>query len=691
MKLIIVESPTKSKTIQKFLDKGYKTISSYGHIRDLPKSKIGVDIENGFEPKYVAVPGAAKNVKIIKDLAKKADTVLLATDPDREGESISWHLSEMLGLPEEKYRRIVFHEITEEAVKNSLSNPRDIDMNLVNAQQARRILDRVVGYKLSPFLWKKVARGLSAGRVQSVALRFVADREKEIRNFNKKEYWSIEAELKSRNGPPEFSAQLAKIEGKKIDKFFITDENQANNLVKNIENRGFSVSDISRKDTRKTPLPPFITSTMQQEAYKRLRFSSKMTMRVAQQLYEKGLTTYHRTDSYNLSDYSVSLAKKFVTANYGDEYWEGRIYKKKSKGAQEAHEAIRPSYPERSPEKIRGDLDKNQFSLYNLIWRRFIASLMSSAVMDQTSVDIETDPEGFTFRCSGQTVRFDGFLKVYPMKLEEKILPTLESGENLDLINLISNQHFTQPPARYSEATLIKALEEKGIGRPSTYAPILSTIQERSYVEKNEEKRFVPTDIGMVVSDLLSDHFPEIVDAEFTAQMEKKLDGIAEGKIKWNSVLESFYSPFEKLLKKKEIEINKKDITEKETDEVCEKCGSKMVLKVGRFGSFLACSNYPDCKNTKSTEEKESDDPCEECGSKMVLKRSKFGSFWGCSNYPDCKNIRKDEESIGIKCPKCNKGDVVKKRSKRGRFFYGCNSYPECDFISNKKPDSVSK
>ncbi len=686
MKLVIVESPTKAKTIKKFLEKGYETISSYGHVRDLPKTKIGVDIENDFEPKYVAVSGAGKNVQQIKKLAEKAEVVLLATDPDREGEAISWHLAEVLGLSKKNYGRIAFQEITEEAVKESISHPREIDMSLVNAQQARRILDRVVGYKLSPLLWKKVARGLSAGRVQSVALRFIVDREKEIEAFQKEEYWSIEADLRSESGPPDFTASLVKVDGKRIDKLFIKNGDQAEKLVEEIEKRKLVVAEIKRKEAKKSPPPPFITSTLQQEANKRLRFSSKQTMRIAQQLYEKGLTTYHRTDSYNLSGYSIAAAKDFVVANYGEKYWRGTVYKKKGKGAQEAHEAIRPSYPGRTPESLGKELDKRQLALYELIWRRFTGSLMAPAIMDQVSVEIKTKPDGFTFRSSGQTMRFDGFIKVYPVKLEERDLPNLSEGETLKIMKITPDQHFTQPPARYSEASLIKALEERGIGRPSTYAAIISTVQERNYVEKNEEKRFFPTDIGRVVSDLLVAHFPDIVDAEFTARMEGDLDKIAEGKVEWRSILRSFYEPFEKLLKEKEVEIDKKEVTEKETDEVCEKCGSKMVLKVGRFGSFLACSNYPECKNTKSPQEEESDEPCEKCGSKMVLKRSRFGSFWGCSNYPECKNTRKDEEKTGTKCPECGEGDVVKRKSKKGRPFYGCNRYPDCKFISNKKP-----
>lgn len=687
MKLIIVESPTKSKTIQKFLNKGYEVISSYGHVRDLPKKKIGIDVKNDFKPEYT-VSGDKKNISKIKNLVKRADKVLIATDPDREGEAIGWHLSELLGLSKEKYERIVFNEITEKAIKRSLLTSRGLDMDLVDAQQARRILDRVVGYKLSPFLWKKVARGLSAGRVQSVALRFITDREKEIEKFLKEEYWSIEAEMKRESEGSNMVAQLIKIDNKKIDKFFIKNKQSAEKIKERLEKQHFQVLDIRKKESKKSSLPPFITSTLQQEANKKLRFSSKFTMRIAQQLYEKGLTTYHRTDSYNLSSYSIDEAKRFIIENYGTEYWGGPRVSKKSKGAQEAHEAIRPTSPNQIPDNVKS-LDEKQFKLYNLIWRRFTASLMSPAIMSQVSIDIETNPEKFLLRSSGQTILFDGFLKVYQIKTEERSLPPLEIGEKMILLKIIPNQHFTQPPARYSEAALIKALEENGIGRPSTYSPTISTIQDRNYVEKNEEKRFFPTDIGIVVSDLLSNHFPDIVNPEFTSQMEKKFDDIADGKIKWNSVLESFYHPFEKLIKEKDMEIDKKDITEKETKEVCEKCKSKMILKIGRFGNFLACSNYPECKNTKSPKEEISDEACEKCNSKMVLKRSRFGSFWGCSNYPECKNIRKKEELIGLKCPKCEKGDVVKKKSKKGRPFYGCNLYPECDFISNKKPEQL--
>lgn len=682
MNLIIVESPTKAKTIKKFLKGDYETISSYGHIRNLPKSSIGVDIENDFEPKYVTIPGSGKNLAKIKNLAKKSDTIFLATDPDREGEAISWHLLEALNIPKEKTKRIAFHEITEEAVKESLANPREIDMNLVNAQQARRILDRIVGYKLSPFLWKKVARGLSAGRVQSVALRLITDREKEIKAFKQEEYWSIESLMKAGSKDPEFEGSLVLANGKKLKKLSISNKKTADDLVDQIKKQKFSVSQVSKKRVKKNPLPPFITSSLQQEANKRLGFSSKFTMRVAQQLYEMGFTTYHRTDSYNVADFSLGKAKEFVIKNYGKNYWKGTIYKKKVAGAQEAHEAIRPSYPDKTPDELKNRLDGKQFKLYDLIWRRFLASLLTPAEFDQSSVDIASDD--FVFKASGRTMRFDGFLKVYPIKFEEKNLPLIEKGETIDLLEVIPNQHFTQPPARYNEASFIKILEEKGIGRPSTYAIILSTIEERNYIKKGDDKRFEPTEIGMIVSDLLTDHFNDIVDIEFTANMEKSLDDVAEGKTDWRSLLKSFHDPFNKLLQKKEMEIDKKKITEKETDEICEKCGAKMVLKVGRFGTFLACSNYPDCKNTRSMEE--SSEPCEKCGGKMTLKRSRFGSFWGCSNYPDCKNTRRDEEKIGVKCPECKEGDVVKKRSSKGRLFYGCSRYPNCKFITNKKP-----
>ncbi len=685
MKLVIVESPTKAKTLQKFLGKEYKITSSYGHVRDLPKNKIGIDIEKDFNPQYSVVPKAKKTIKELKSLAEKADQVLLATDPDREGEAISWHLAHVLESKKKSFERVSFHEITKDSVENSLKNPGKVNLDLVNSQQARRILDRLVGYKLSPFLWKKVIRGLSAGRVQSVALRFVVDREREIEKFRKEEYWTIDVQfIKEKQG---FSARLVKINDKTISKLGIENKKQAQEIKEKLEKENYFVSDVKNKKVKKNPLPPFVTSTLQQEAYKKLGFSSKLSMMVAQQLYEKGHITYHRTDSYNLSAQAINQSKKFITLNYGEKYWQGTRYKAKSKNIQEAHEAVRPTYPGKSPDSLQSKLDKRQKSLYRLIWQRFTASLMSPAVMDRITVEIDTQKEKFTLRSSGQAIEFDGFLKVYPIKMEEKTIPFLEIKESLNFNKAIAEQHFTQPPPRFTEATLIKILEEKGIGRPSTYASTISVIQDRNYVQKDDEKRFSPTEIGIVVNDLLVEHFPEIVDVKFTAEMEKSLDEIAEGKIKWTSVVQNFYFPFEKNLKIKEKEIDKKELTEKETDEICEKCDAKMVSKIGRFGRFIACSNYPECKNTKPTEEETRKEPCEKCGSFMVLKRSKFGSFWGCSNYPECKNIRKDEKETGIVCPKCKKGMVVIRKSKRKRNFYGCNRYPECDFISNKKPE----
>ncbi len=692
MKLVIVESPTKSKTLQKFLKSDYKIASSYGHVRDLPKSKLGIDTENNFEPQYTINPKAKKTVKELKSLAKKSDKILLATDPDREGEAISWHLAYALKDEKKEMERISFNEITKSAIEESLKNPREIDLNLVNAQQARRVLDRLVGYKLSPFLWKKVTRGLSAGRVQSVALRFVVEREKEIEDFKKEEYWTIDV-LFNKNSQ-DFSARLVKINEKPVSKFFINNKEKSQEISKKLEKQNFFVSDIKKKETKKNPLPPFITSTLQQEANKRLRFSSKQTMRIAQQLYEKGYTTYHRTDSYNLSQDSVTQAKKLIISDYGEKYWKGTQYKQKAKNTQEAHEAIRPSTPKETPEKLKNKLDKNQFNLYELIWKRFVASLMASAILDHSTLEIKTSPDDFLLKISGQIIKFDGFLRVYPIKLEEKSIPNLDFEEKLNFKKVVPEQHFTQPPARYNEASLIKKLEEKGIGRPSTYAPTISVIQERNYVLKNEEKRFYPTEIGRLVSNLLVEHFSSIVDIDFTAQMEESLDSIAEGKKEWKSIISDFYYPFEKNIKEKEKTLNKKEITEEKTDEKCEKCGSDMVIKIGRFGKFIACSNYPECKHSKPLEEEKSSEPCEKCGSDMVLKRGKFGSFWGCSNYPKCKNIRKDEKKTGVTCPEClnsdrkdNPGEIVFRKSKRGRPFYGCNRYPDCKFITNKKPE----
>jgi len=651
MKLVIVESPVKGKTIEKFLGPGYKVLSSYGHIRDLPKSKLGIDVENNFEPKYIVPQKARKVKKDLKEKASKAESIILATDEDREGEAIAWHLMQTLDL-KENYQRIVFHEITKEAIENAFQNPRKINMDLVNAQQARRVLDRIVGYKLSPFLWKKITRGLSAGRVQSVALRLIAEREKEIENFVPQEYWSIEALLKKINSESktEFSASLAKKDGKTIDKLAIKNKEESNEIIEDLEGSEYKIKSIEKKELKKNPLPPFTTSTLQQEAYKHFRFSAKMTMRTAQKLYETGLITYHRTDSLNLSQSSLMSAKKTIEKHYGKEYWPGffRKYKTKSKGAQEAHEAIRPSFPENLPENLNKKLDEAQRKLYDLIWKRFIASQMSQAVFDATKIEIEVNGKEaeYIFRSNGQTLRFEGFLKVYPLKFKESELPSLKEKEILKLLKLSPNRHFTQPPPRYSEATLIKALEEDGIGRPSTYAPTLSTIMARNYVQKDENRKFRPTEIGNMVNDVLVKHFPKIVDIKFTAQMEQDLDRIAQGNEKWQKVVKDFYDPFEENLSQKYEEVPEKEFNEKPTGKICPKCNSPLIVRMGKFGRFYACSNFPKCKHTEALEKNE----------------------------------------LNIPCPKCKEGKITEKRTKRGKIFYGCSRWPECDFALWDKP-----
>ena len=665
MHLIIVESPTKSRTISKFLGPTFKVLSSYGHVRDLPQDNFGVDIKNDFEPEYVIIPKAKKTIQLLKKEAQKADLVILATDEDREGESIAWHLIKILNLNGKKpYQRIVFHEITKSAIEKALKNPRKISLNLVDAQQARRILDRIVGYKLSPFLWKKVVRGLSAGRVQSVTVRLVAEREKEIQNFVPQEYWTIEALLYSHkaNTKPkqeadteqEFKALLIKKGEETILKLGIKNKKEVEKILKDLKEGEYKVLNIEIKETKRNPFPPFTTSTLQQESWKRFRFPAKLTMGVAQQLYEKGWITYHRTDSLNLSSLSLLGAKKFIVENYGENYWPGFLRKYKSKGrTQEAHEAIRPTYPNKTPEKLKtqAKLDKNSLRLYELIWSRFIACQMKSAILDSTKIDIlatrgKEQETSYTFRTTGQILKFDGFLKVYPTKFEEAQLPLLKKNEVLKLIELKHLQHFTQPPPRYTEATLIKALEENGIGRPSTYAPTLSTVQERNYIEKNEKKRFQPTEIGMVVNDILVKHFQNIVDVNFTAKMEENLDKIEEGKRKWIPVIKEFYTPFKETLKQKEKEVPDKKSTYEKTKKKCPRCGGLVIIRLGKYGKFYACSNFPKCKHTEP------------------LK----------------------EDTLGIKCLKCEKGKIVGKRTKKGKIFYGCSNWPKCDFATWYKP-----
>jgi len=645
MNLVIVESPTKSKTLQGFLGKNYKVLASYGHVRDLPKGELGIDIEKDFEPKYVIPTKSRKILNALKKELKKTKSVILATDEDREGEAIAWHLAQALGLDKDKgYQRIVFHEITKEAIQEALKNPRDIDLNQVDAQQARRVLDRIVGYKLSPFLWKKIARGLSAGRVQSVAVRLVVEREREIKKFLAQEYWTVLATLQKmiEAGPQSFEAVLIKKDDKVLDKLEIKNQKEAEKIIQGLAGAAYQVLEVEKKEVNKNPLPPFTTSTLQQEAWRRFKFPAKFTMSIAQRLYETGKITYHRTDSLNLSEMSLGIAKKFVTKNYGPNYYQFRKFKTKAKGAQEAHEAIRPTYPEITPDQAK--LDERQYKLYDLIWRRFMASQMKEAIFLATTADIKA--KECVFRANGQTLKFDGFLKVYPIKYEEIELPPLEKAEALKLVKLDPQQHFTQPLNRYTEATLIKALEKAGIGRPSTYAPIISTIQGRNYIEKNEKKFFQPTEIGLVVNDLLVEHFPEIVDINFTAHMEEDLDNVSRGERKWKQVLEDFYAPFSKNLEQKYKDVSKKEFTEENLKKLCPKCQSPLLVRLGKFGKFYACSKFPECKYTESL----------------------------------------PQNNLGIKCPKCQEGNVVAKRTKTNKIFYGCDRFPKCDFALWDKP-----
>ncbi|MFA7364983.1 MAG: type I DNA topoisomerase [Patescibacteria group bacterium] len=709
MNLIIVESPTKAKTISKFLDKNYKVESSFGHIRDLPKSELGVDVDKNFEPKYIIPLKSKKRVSELKKLAQNSDQIILAADEDREGEAIAWHLFSALGLKKEQVKRIVFHEITKEAIIEAIENPRQIDQRMVDAQQARRVLDRLVGYKLSPFLWKKVAKGLSAGRVQSVAVRLIVEREEEIKAFNPQEYWDIEANLKKNEF--EFISRLTKINQKSLNKFHFKNQEETQNIVKKIENSKWRIDKVEEKEAKKNPLPPFITSSLQQAANRRFGFSAKQTMMVAQKLYELGHITYMRTDSLNLSSKFRNEALQYIEEVCGKKYTkkDGRVFKIKNKNAQEAHEAIRPSNAFNTPEKIQTKLDNNQFKLYQLIWQRSVASQMSEAVLSTVSVDILTgEKEEYLFKASGQTVKFDGYLKIYPEKVSENELPELQEGDILNLKELKENQHFTQAPARYSDASLVKEMEKHGIGRPSTYAPTIATIIDRNYVNRDDKKRLFPTDIAFIVIDLLKKHFEDIVSYKFTADMENNLDEISTGKKEWQPVIKNFWIPFHSNLENKYKELDKQKFSpEEESDEVCDKCGAKMIVKTGRYGKFLACSAFPECKNIKSMKkegdgmvreeseetkilkEKYKNEKCEKCGADMILRNGRFGQFLGCSAYPKCKNLKniskEGEKETEIDCPLCETGKIVKKFSKRG-VFYACNAYPKCKNSYFSKP-----
>jgi DNA topoisomerase-1 len=659
--LVIVESPAKARTLGKLLGSSYDLKASMGHVRDLPKSQLGVDIEGGFAPKYVIPRVKTKIVNELKKAAKEAATVYLATDPDREGEAISWHLEQVTKTNRKPYRRVVFHEITEEAIKRAFAQPHSINMQLVNAQQARRILDRLVGYKISPLLWRNVRRGLSAGRVQSVALKIIVDREREIEKFKPVEYWTIEAELAKLVGATTFRATLVGLaDGTKLE---INNQAQASEIGEELKKASYKVSKVTAKKTARQPAPPFITSTLQQEAWRQLHFPAKLTMSVAQELYEGlpigkegsvGLITYMRTDSIRVARSAIAEAREYIAEKYGSKYLpaHARSFTTRVKGAQEAHEAIRPTKIWREPSLLKPHLSDAQFKVYQLIWKRMVASQMAAATFNNTTVDIEARrPKARTvylLRTSSSINTFDGFMVVYIEGRDEaeeetgRKLPPLKKDDKLKLIDIFAEQRFTQPPPRFTEATLIKTLEQWGIGRPSTYAPILSTIQERDYVEK-DSGRFKPTKLGFVVNDLLTQHFPEIVNIEFTAQMEEKLDQVASESKDWVTVVQDFYTPFEKSLDSAS-ELMERVKVEEATDEVCPKCGKPMVVKFGRFGKFLACSGYPECKTTKP----------------FLVK-------------------------VGVKCPECG-GELVVKKSKKKRTFYGCSNYPECNFILNTRP-----
>lgn len=697
--LVIVESPSKAKTIGKFLGKNYKVKASVGHLRDLPKSKLGIDVEDNFNPNYITIRGKGDIIKELKKEAKKADNIYLATDPDREGEAISWHLATILKLDPNDNIRIVFNEITKNAVSNAKKNPRSINQDLVDAQQARRILDRLVGYKISPLLWRKIEKGLSAGRVQSVAVKLIYDREKEIENFVPEEYWTIDGEFgEKKTLEAKFAGEL---NGSRVKKISIGSREEADKLLDVLRSKDYGVIEkITNKKTKKSPPPPFTTSSLQQDANRQLNFSTKKTMMIAQQLYEgveledqgtTGLITYIRTDSFRISDEAKKEAEEYLEESYGKDYVNiSRVFKTKKKtDIQDAHEAIRPSTVYNHPDRIKESLTNDQYKLYRLIWKRFLASCMESAEFENLTILINV--EGYAFRYSGKKKLFDGYMKVLPSKDKIDEFPELEEGKDIRIKKILEKQNFTNPPARYNEASLVKTMEELGIGRPSTYAPTVSTILNRGYVVKNEGV-FNITEIGEIVTELLIEHFSTIINDKFTADLENKLDEVESGSYRWQEVIEGFYKEFEKALDLADKNIEKIEIEEEITDIECEKCGSKMVVKKGRFGKFLACPSYPECKNTKpydaeTGEAKVSDVDCDKCGARMVIKKGRYGEFLACPNYPECKNTKQIEKTIDVKCPKCG-GDILEKRTKKGRKFYGCSNYPECDFTAWNEPVS---
>lgn len=694
-KLVIVESPAKAKTIEKFLGKGYAVRASNGHLRDLPKSKFGVDVENNFEPQYTTIRGKAQLIKTLKDEAKKSTKVFLATDPDREGEAISWHIANILGLDPADVSRIEFNEITKDAVTKAIKEPRKIDMGRVDAQQARRILDRIVGYKLSPLLWRKVKKGLSAGRVQSVAVKVIVDRENEIRNFKPEEFWTITANLKK--DQQEFEAKYYGTGGKKA---VLANGQEAQAVLDAVKGADFIVQKVKSGTRKKNALPPFTTSFLQQSASGKLGFTAKKTMMLAQMLYEGvplkggntvGLITYMRTDSTRVSAEAQGIALEHIRTTYGDDYApkSPNVYKGR-KNAQDAHEAIRPTYIENTPDSMKQYLTSDQYKLYKLIYTRFLASQMTPAMFETLSYDFNAN--GHTFRASGSRILFKGHLAVYDSKTDDddqKMLPKAEEGETLECLGVTSKQNFTQPPAHYTEAALIKFLEERGIGRPSTYAPIISTIQDRGYVQK-EAKAFLPTELGEIVTNLMAKNFANIVDITFTADMEEKLDGVEQEGEDWKKVIGNFYGPFEKDLEDGEKNIEPIKIPEKVSEIICEKCGANMVYKTGRFGEFLACPNYPECKNTKPIV-KQIDVPCPKCGAKVVIKRGgKSGkSFYGCENYPNCDFVSWDKP-LDEKCSECGAYMVEAKFRYGGKVYKKCSN-SECTTNQKKKTETDAK
>lgn len=718
--LVIVESPAKARTINKILGNQYAVKASVGHIMDLPSKVMGIDVEKDFAPEYVAIPGKEKIIRELKAAAKKADKIYLAPDPDREGEAIAYHIASIISEGkgkdlEDRVFRVTFNEITAKAVKEAMKAPVRVDMDKVDAQQARRVLDRLVGYGLSPLLWRKVRKGLSAGRVQSVAVRIIVDREREIEAFNKEEYWSVVVRLNKKGGkPPEFEARLHRLGDALVisrdagpgKQFLLKDAREAQKAVEAVRAGDFSVEAVTKKTKKRSPQPPFTTSTLQQEASRKLRFSAKKTMLHAQQLYEgvelgpegaHGLITYMRTDSVRLAAEAQAWAREAIAETYGKDYMPPKPPKYKSKAsAQEAHEAVRPTSSLRPPEAVKKFLSRDQLNLYTLIWNRFMASQMSSAVLEQTTCDIAC--KAGLLRASGSVIKFNGFMAVYTEGRddapddEEGLLPAMKKGDKLASIDVSPVQHFTQPPPRFTEATLVRALEEKGVGRPSTYAAILSTVVDRKYVQKDSGK-FSPTELGIVVNDLLVEKFPGLLDIGFTAKMEDSLDRVENGKIKWVKVVGDFYKPFSHDLEEATKAPGKVELKDDHTDEVCEKCSAPMQVKWGRHGKFLACTGYPDCKNAKplgGAEQEKQEEPtgeeCPKCGAPMVRKAGRFGKFLACSKYPECKTTK--PISTGVKCP-LDGGDVVERRSKKGKLFWSCGNYPKCKYASWYKPVSV--